>query len=342
MIVRDDQVLASTGVPVDGDPGWTRVSKTGPARLGEHAYGELPKRTLAAEAPAGFRLVRFVANDVHHFAWSASPDYRYEGGTYIRPTPAHAHFPTWDTVSVNVLYKPGDDTSWAGPPRARPNGVRAPVARVHLWTVRVPANHERASARQGRHRVPDDDHGRRRRAEPHPARGRPHLYIRHPRQQRVALGLDGRGADRAIRPTGRSRRRPRNRSTARRCRRSFRRDIESRRRRFPRRTAPACRRCGSSFWAARNRSERTPATSREFGIYNEMIYTRAKVMYGQLRDVLGDSTFRAFLRRLLRRLGAQARRRARHAQRGGTRLRARPRLVLRPVGARDGPHGLCG
>jgi aminopeptidase N len=28
-----------------------------------------------------------------------------------------------------------------------------------------------------------------------------------------------------------------------------------------------------------------------------MIYTRAKVMYGQLRDVLGDSTFRAFLRR---------------------------------------------
>src|SRR6478736_7208558 len=66
MVVRDDQILASTGVPVDGDPGWTRVSKTGPARLGEHAYAELPTRTLAAVAPAGFRSVRFVANDVHH------------------------------------------------------------------------------------------------------------------------------------------------------------------------------------------------------------------------------------------------------------------------------------
>ncbi len=45
---------------------------------------------------------------------------------------------------------------------------------------------------------------------------------------------------------------------------------------------------------------------------------------------------------LLRRLGAQARRRARHAQRGGARLGARPRMVLRPVGARHGSHGLRG
>jgi hypothetical protein len=32
----------------------------------------------------------------------------------------------------------------------------------------------------------------------------------------------------------------------------------------------------------------------EFGIYNEMIYNRAKLMYGQLRDVMGDSLFRQF------------------------------------------------
>src|SRR5215467_10833792 len=101
LVVRNDQVLASTGVPLSGDPGWARVSSTGPARLGERAYGDdLPKRTLAAEAPAGSRIVRFVANDVHHFAWSASPDYLYEGSTYVRQTAAHAHFPTWDTVSV--------------------------------------------------------------------------------------------------------------------------------------------------------------------------------------------------------------------------------------------------
>ena len=33
MLVRDDQVLVSTGVPVSGDPGWARVSRTGPPRL---------------------------------------------------------------------------------------------------------------------------------------------------------------------------------------------------------------------------------------------------------------------------------------------------------------------
>ncbi|HET9004184.1 MAG TPA: hypothetical protein VFN39_09335, partial [Gemmatimonadaceae bacterium] len=35
----------------------------------------------------------------------------------------------------------------------------------------------------------------------------------------------------------------------------------------------------------------------EFGIYNEMIYTRAELMYGALRDALGDSTFAAFMHR---------------------------------------------
>jgi hypothetical protein len=39
----------------------------------------------------------------------------------------------------------------------------------------------------------------------------------------------------------------------------------------------------------------TAADFHEFGIYNEMIYTRAKLMYGQLRDVMGDTAFRAFL-----------------------------------------------
>jgi hypothetical protein len=112
MVVRDDQIIASTGVPVSGDPGWSRVSRTGAPRLAQNAYGELPP--VDAVVPSGYRSVRFVANNVHHFAWSASPDYRYEGGVYVREVPAHTHFPTWDTVSVNVLYKPGDDTTWGG------------------------------------------------------------------------------------------------------------------------------------------------------------------------------------------------------------------------------------
>ena len=112
MVVKDDQVLASTGVPVSGDPGWARVSRTGPPRLAAEAYGNLPPAP-AATVPDGFRAVRFVAENVHHFAWSASPDYRYEGGIVVRPVPKQ-HFQTWDTVSVHVLFKPGDDTTWGG------------------------------------------------------------------------------------------------------------------------------------------------------------------------------------------------------------------------------------
>ncbi len=112
MVVRDDQVLASTGVPVSGDPGWARVSRTGPPRLNAEAYASIAAAP-AATVPQGYHAVRFIAENVHHFAWSASPDYRYEGGTYARAVP-RVRFPTWDTVAVHVLYKAEDDTSWGG------------------------------------------------------------------------------------------------------------------------------------------------------------------------------------------------------------------------------------
>jgi len=41
----------------------------------------------------------------------ASPDYRYEGGVYVRRVP-NTHWKTWDTVSVHALYRAGDDTTW--------------------------------------------------------------------------------------------------------------------------------------------------------------------------------------------------------------------------------------
>jgi hypothetical protein len=110
LITREDQVLAATGVPVSGDPGWARVSRTGAPRLATNAYGAAP--TGNATVPTGYRGVRFQAKDVHHFAWSASTEYIYEGGVYVRPPTAKRQFATWDTVSVHVLFKPGDDTTW--------------------------------------------------------------------------------------------------------------------------------------------------------------------------------------------------------------------------------------
>jgi hypothetical protein len=112
MVVPEDQILASTGVPIEGDPGWEKAKRGGDLRLARDAYSNAPAEPTG-DVPSGFKAVRFYARDVHHFAWSASPDYRYEGAVVVRELP-HTHFKTWDTVSIHVLYKPADDTTWGG------------------------------------------------------------------------------------------------------------------------------------------------------------------------------------------------------------------------------------
>jgi hypothetical protein len=114
LIVSADQIIAATGVPVSGDPGWQHALRSGVVRTASNAYGELASAPNVA-VPSGHKAVRFHARDVHHFAWSVSPDYRYEGGIYARRLPApETRLPAWDTVSVHVLYRPGDDTTWGG------------------------------------------------------------------------------------------------------------------------------------------------------------------------------------------------------------------------------------
>lgn len=102
--LRSDQVIGATGVPVEGDPGWERAAaqpgQVIPYRRDAYAVGEAEALGLLAEAPAaGRKRVRWHAEEVHHFAWSASPDYIYEGGR-------------WNGTAIHVLYRPGD-TDWA-------------------------------------------------------------------------------------------------------------------------------------------------------------------------------------------------------------------------------------
>lgn len=106
MIVADDQVIGSTGVPVNGDPGWSRVALEGESvDLRAGAYAHVPDGPML-KLSAGRRAVRFYARHVHHFAWSASPGFRYEGGRYVRTAaPGAYRFPVFDTVAVHVLYR---------------------------------------------------------------------------------------------------------------------------------------------------------------------------------------------------------------------------------------------
>jgi hypothetical protein len=290
MIVRDDQVIASTGVPVSGDPGWSRVSRTGAPRLAQHAYGDVPP--VETSVPSGYRAVRFVANNVHHFAWSASPDYRYEGGAYVRQAPP-THFQTWDTVSVNVLYKPGDDTTWGGGhalertifalqwlesiwgPYAYPQITN--VHRLDAGGTEFPMMVMNGSASQG---LILHEFG--------------HVFTygilgnNEWRSGWMDEGLTSYQTDWAQKLT------PQERV-----------GVVPEPPRLPegyRVNAVSVPRSDSTTlpdWRLEVTGRAEPigtnsADFSEFSIYNDMIYNRAKLMYGQLRDVMGDSAFREF------------------------------------------------
>lgn len=109
--VAEDQVVGATGVPVQGDPGWSGAAVTPvedivynrdfypadePAMLG----------LLEREAEAGRKRIRWRAEDVHHFAWSVNPDFLYEGGTVDRSGVEGG------PIGVHVLYWPTDQ-DWA-------------------------------------------------------------------------------------------------------------------------------------------------------------------------------------------------------------------------------------
>ena len=94
--VPQDQVVGATGVPMCGDPGWQGETPY----YRRDFYG--PPAEVCAEGSAvrpGYKRLVWDARDVHHFALSMSPDYRYEGGRY-------------KDIAIHVLYRPGDEQTW--------------------------------------------------------------------------------------------------------------------------------------------------------------------------------------------------------------------------------------
>ena len=94
-----DQVVGATGVPVCGDPGWehARANLREAVDYQRDYYPGAPHD--CAPAAAGRKTVRFVARDVHHFAFTLNPRYVYEQGKY-------------GDVVVHVLYQPQDRATW--------------------------------------------------------------------------------------------------------------------------------------------------------------------------------------------------------------------------------------
>jgi hypothetical protein len=99
--VPSDQVVGATGVPVCGDPGWERANRASrPIEYQRDYYGpRTPSGTACDGAAPRRKRIRWYAEDVHHFALTLNPNYRYEGGRF-------------QDVAVHVLYQPGDESSW--------------------------------------------------------------------------------------------------------------------------------------------------------------------------------------------------------------------------------------
>ena len=296
LLLANDQVVAATGVPIAGDPGWRRVIRGGSVRSAANAYGNAGDAGVSAEP--GQRAVRFFAKDVHHFAWTTSPDYRYEGGAIVRRVPA-ARFPTWDTVSIHVLYRAGDDTTWGGGrvlqrtanaiqwleslygPYAYPQmtvlhrldggGTEFPMMQMngsasqglilheggHIWTYGILADNEWRSGWM--------DEG----LTSYQTAWAQSLTPQERARQNITAGAP---------------------DNARGYRKRAARML------LPRFEVVNVNQARADLLGRSEPIGTTAHEFRDFGTYNSMIYDRAEVMYGQLRDVLGDSVFTAFLR----------------------------------------------
>jgi hypothetical protein len=103
--VAADQVIGATGVAVEGDPGYQeRVAGSGyPPPPAAASLG-----LLRGDGQPGRKRVRFFADSVHHFAWSADPAYIHD---FVVRTIIDESTGTHSAPGIHVLYLPGD-TAW--------------------------------------------------------------------------------------------------------------------------------------------------------------------------------------------------------------------------------------
>ncbi len=296
-------MVGATGVPVCGDPGWERANRNPnrPVEYQRDYYGAgTPSAGACDGAGPGRKRIRWYAEQVHHFAMSLNPDYRYEGG----------HF---GNVAVHVLYQPGDEKTWGG-------GVaveRTQTALAWLDQLYGPFGWPQIT---NVHRI--EGGGTEFPMMIHDGSADQGLIV-HELGHNYTMGLlannewregwldegftsfqttlvlGGDGQAEHVRET-----------TRRRC-------------------------CSSISTTSRSRRAWCREAYRDFTSYNIAIYSRGELFFHQLRDVVGDETMHRILQHLLRAMEVQARGRGGVPLRRRGGVAAGSLDLLRPVAAHD-------
>jgi hypothetical protein len=185
--VAADQVIGATGLPVEGDPGWRPVAGgTTPTSAG---YPDRERRPLgllgetrAPGEPAGALESRGRAP----LRLERGPGLR--GGERLRRRSGGE-----GGIAVHVLFRPVDE-GLGERCRAAAYHRRARSSTSDVRAVPLAAAHQPAAHRERRDRVPDADDERLSERGAHRPRDGAPVPARHPRQQRVARRVAGRGA----------------------------------------------------------------------------------------------------------------------------------------------------
>ena len=114
----EEYVVVATGVPVEGDPGWSRRppggSGEGPPRAHGSEGAATAGRAAQEAAPGPPRTVTFRAENVHDFAWSANPDFVVEEAT-SGDTRVLSVYRSWNTAwADSVLARTLRTLAWLG------------------------------------------------------------------------------------------------------------------------------------------------------------------------------------------------------------------------------------